>query len=62
MPEMNGHEVALEMRQLRPEAPIIMVSGAVDVPEQVLKSVDAFVGTCDLARELLPAISHFLEC
>ena len=62
MPEMNGHEVALEMRQLRPEAPIIMVSGAVDVPEQVLKSVDAFVGKCDLARELLPAISHFLEC
>jgi CheY-like chemotaxis protein len=62
MPEMNGHEVALEMRQLRPKAPIIMLSGAVDVPEQVLKSVDAFVGKGELARELLPAISHFLEC
>src|ERR1700736_6262095 len=62
MPEMNGHEVALEMRQLRPKAPIIMVSGAVDVPEQVLKSVDAFVGKGELARELLPAISLFLEC
>jgi CheY-like chemotaxis protein len=62
MPEMNGHQVVLEMRQLRPKAPIIMVSGAVDLPEQVLKSVDAFVGKCELARELLPAISHCLEC
>lgn len=62
MPEMNGYDVAREMRQLRPKAPIIMVSGAVDVPEQVLKSVDAFVGKGELARELLPAISHFLEC
>jgi len=61
MPEMNGHEVALEMRQLRPKAPIIMLSGAVDVPEQVLKSVDAFIGKCELARDLLPAISQFLE-
>jgi CheY-like chemotaxis protein len=62
MPEMNGHEVALEMRQPRPKAPLILVTGAVEVPEQVLKSVDAFVGECELARELLLAISHFLEC
>src|SRR3982074_731649 len=38
MPEMNGHEVALEIRRLRPQAPIIMLSGAVEVPEQALKS------------------------
>jgi CheY-like chemotaxis protein len=33
MPEMNGHEVAIAMRRVRPQAPIIMLSGAVDVPE-----------------------------
>src|SRR6266853_4722533 len=28
MPEMSGHEVAIEMRGLRPQAPIIMLTGA----------------------------------
>src|SRR5579864_3507897 len=32
MPEMNGQEVAIEMRRLRPQAPIILLTGAVDVP------------------------------
>src|SRR5208282_4149940 len=40
MPEMNGPEIATEMRRLRPQAPIIMLSAALDVPEQVLKLVD----------------------
>ena len=57
MPEMNGHEVAIEMRRLRPQAPIIMLSGAVDVPEQALKWVDAFIAKDRLASQLLPAIA-----
>src|ERR1035437_7432349 len=40
MPEMNGHELAIEMRGVRPQAPIIMLSGAVDIPEQALKLVE----------------------
>jgi two-component system cell cycle sensor histidine kinase/response regulator CckA len=56
MPEMNGHEVALKMRRLMPQAPIIMLSGAVDVPEQALNSVDAFIAKDQLASQLLPAI------
>jgi two-component system, cell cycle sensor histidine kinase and response regulator CckA len=58
MPEMNGHEVAIEMRRLRPEAPIIMLSGAVDVPEQALMWVDAFIAKDRLASQLLPAIAQ----
>jgi CheY-like chemotaxis protein len=58
MPGMSGPEVAIEMRRLRPQAPIIMLSGAVDVPEQVLKWVDAFVAKDDLASQLLPAIAQ----
>ncbi|HLZ42014.1 MAG TPA: response regulator [Candidatus Sulfotelmatobacter sp.] len=58
MPEMNGGEVAFEMRRLRPEAPIIMLSGAVDVPKQALKLVDAFIAKDCLASQLLPTIAQ----
>ena len=62
MPEMNGQEVAMEMRRLRPQAPIIMLSGAVDVPEQALKCVDAFIAKDRLASQLLPAITQLHGC
>ena len=58
MPKMNGQEVALQMRRLKPRAPIIMLSAAVDVPEQALKLVDAFIPKQCLASELLPAVAQ----
>jgi CheY-like chemotaxis protein len=58
MPEMNGQQFAVEMRLLQPQAPIIMLSAALDVPEQALKLVDAFIAKEDLARLLLPAIAQ----
>ncbi|SPE21719.1 Response regulator receiver protein (fragment) [Candidatus Sulfotelmatobacter sp. SbA7] len=58
MPEMNGGEVAIEMRRLSPQAPIIMLSATVDVPEQALKLVDAFIAKDRLASQLLPAIAQ----
>jgi CheY-like chemotaxis protein len=62
MPEMNGHEVAIAMRRLRPQAPIIMLSGALDVPEQALKWVDAFIAKDRVASQLLPAITQLRGC
>jgi CheY-like chemotaxis protein len=62
MPEMNGQEVAIEMRRVRPLAPIILLTGARDVPEQALKLVDAFVAKDRLASELLPAIAQLHGC
>ena len=56
MPEMSGQEVAIEMRRLKPQAKIIMLSGAVDIPEDVLNSVDEFVTKDRLASQLLSAI------
>jgi len=58
MPEMNGQEVAIEMRRLRPKAPIIMLSASRDVPEQVLKVVDVFIAKDHLGSQLLPAIAQ----
>jgi len=62
MPGMNGQEVAIEMRRLRSQVPIIMLSAAVDVPEQALKLVDAFIAKDRLASQLLPAISQLHGC
>lgn len=58
MPEMNGDEVAIEMRRLTPRAPIIMLSGEVDVPEQALRWVDAFVPKDRMASQLLLTIAQ----
>src|SRR5580700_3311225 len=58
MPEMNGQEVAIEMRRLNPQAPIIMLSATVDIPEQALKLVDVFIAKDRLASRLLPAIAQ----
>ena len=58
MPEMNGQEVAIEMRRIKPQAVIIMLSAALDVPKQALNWVDAFVAKDCLASQLLPAISQ----
>jgi two-component system cell cycle sensor histidine kinase/response regulator CckA len=62
MPEMNGQEVPVEMRRLKPQAPIIMLSGAVDVPEKALNSVDAFIAKDCLASVLLPTIAQLHGC
>jgi CheY-like chemotaxis protein len=62
MPEMNGHEFAVEMRRLRPRAPIIMLSAAMDVPEQALKLVDAFVAKGNLSSQLLSVIAQLHRC
>ena len=62
MPEMNGQESAIEMRRLKPQAPIIMLSAAVDVPEQALKLVDAFIAKDHLSSQLLPVIAQLHEC
>src|SRR5271168_3778195 len=43
MPEINGHEVALEIKRLRPDTPIVMVSSEEKIPRHVMDVVDAFV-------------------
>ncbi len=62
MPGMNGQEVAIEMRRLRPHAPIIMLSAAVDIPEPTLKLVDAFIAKDHLASQLPPTIAQLHRC
>ena len=61
MPTMNGQEVATEMRRLRPQTPIILLTETVNVPQPTLKLVDALVTKNCLARQLLPTIALLQE-
>src|ERR1017187_209970 len=40
MPGMNGDEVAEEMKRLKPEVKILLLSAYVDLPDEALKFVD----------------------
>jgi CheY-like chemotaxis protein len=58
MPEMNGHEVASEIKRMRPQIPIIMVSSDNQIPAHALEVVDAFVSKDEAPRRLLPLITQ----
>ena len=59
MPEMNGHEVATQIKLLNPQIPIVMVSSDDAIPEPAFKVVDAFVSKNEASRRLLPVIARF---
>jgi len=58
MPDMNGHEVATEIKRLRPQVPIVMVSSDDEIAECALKVVDAFVSKNEAPSRLLPVITR----
>ncbi len=57
MPEMNGHELATEMKRLRPQVPIVMFSGDDEIAEYALKVVDAFISKNEAPSRLWPVIA-----
>jgi|ERR1035437_2493878 CheY-like chemotaxis protein len=60
MPEMNGHELACEIRRLRPNTPVVMVSGS-EIPEETRRLVDAVVPKDEVKRELLPTVTRLCD-
>ena len=62
VPKMNGREVAIEMRRLRPLGPIILLAEAGEVPERTLNLVDALIAKDRLASQLLPTIAQLRGC
>jgi len=57
MPEMSGHQVALELRRIKPEIPIVLLSGS-EIPEETHKLVDAVVPKTVAITELLPTVTR----
>ena len=59
MPEMDGAQVAQEIRRVRPSMPILMYSGALEeLPAQVLDLVDDFVSKQEPFPNLLYQIRN----
>jgi CheY-like chemotaxis protein len=60
MPVMNGGEVAVEMRRLRPEVPILLLSAYVNLPQEVLHVVDGALVKGDGPNALLGRLRQIL--
>jgi CheY-like chemotaxis protein len=58
LPDMTGHEVATEIKRLKPQTPIVMLSSDDEIPEHALKVVDAFVSKNEAPSRLLPVITR----
>jgi CheY-like chemotaxis protein len=43
MPGMNGHEVAVQMRDRNPEVPLILLSAYITFPESVIACFDVYL-------------------
>lgn len=56
MPGMNGGEVAAEMRRLRPEVPILLLSAYINLPQEVINAVDCTILKGDGPEVLLAKI------
>jgi CheY-like chemotaxis protein len=61
MPGMRGLSVASEMKRLRPNVPVIVLSGFASLPDEIIGIVDAWVQKRDIdvfLRELEKAIAR----
>jgi CheY-like chemotaxis protein len=57
---MNGHQLAFEMRHIRPETPVVMFSGS-EIPEETRKLVDAVVPKTEAVEELLSTVTRICD-
>lgn len=60
MPSMDGGAVAQEMRRLRPEIPIILLSAYINLPPEVVRMVDCTMLKGDGPGVLLRTIKDLL--
>ncbi len=60
MPEMNGGQVAAEMKRRNPNVPILMLSAYVDLPDEALKHVDARALKGESPTSLLGQLKNLL--
>ncbi|MGB7190612.1 MAG: response regulator [Acidobacteriaceae bacterium] len=61
MPEMHGGQVAVEMRRLRPEIPIILLSAYLNLPSEITRTVDCTILKGDGPEVLLGKVRELLS-
>jgi CheY-like chemotaxis protein len=60
MPELNGGEVAAEMRRRRPDVPIVFLSAYFSLPPEALRVADAFLTKGDPPDVLIEKIQNLV--
>jgi CheY-like chemotaxis protein len=61
MPGMHGGEVAVRMRQTKPEVPILLLSAYLDLPAEVTSLVALYMTKGEGAPALLTKLSSLLQ-
>jgi CheY-like chemotaxis protein len=61
MPGMNGGEVAAEMRRSRADIPILLLSAYINLPTEVVKSVDFTLLKGDRPETLMEKVQEMLD-
>jgi two-component system response regulator PfeR len=59
-PEINGHELAAEIKRRRPETLVVMFSGS-EIPEETRQLVDAVVPKTEALAQLAPRVSQLFD-
>src|SRR5260370_11753303 len=61
MPGMNGDQVARQMRRVKPDVPILMLSGYSELPLNELGCVDAFLSKGGSWSTVVSTLDRFLN-
>ena len=61
MPGMHGGEVAVRMREAKPEVPIVLLSAYVGLPDEVSSLVDVYMTKGEGAPALLSKLGNLLS-
>ncbi|MGD0444237.1 MAG: response regulator [Edaphobacter sp.] len=61
MPGMDGGQVAIRMRQAKPEIPILLLSAYIGLPGEVISLVDTHITKGEGAPVLLERLSSLLQ-
>jgi CheY-like chemotaxis protein len=59
MPGINGCDLADLLKLMRPELKIILYSGASDIPQSEMTSIDTFVSKADGIPTLIAEVAEF---
>ena len=60
MPGMHGGEIAAQMRAVKPQVPILLLSAYLGLPTEVTSVVDLYMTKGEGAHALLQNVSHLL--
>jgi CheY-like chemotaxis protein len=60
MPDLNGAEVASEIRRRKPGVPIVFLSAYFSLPPEALELADAFITKGDPPDVLIERIQHLI--